>query len=59
MAHADILTDHLHAAQFQYPLKLPDIFQAISIGNKIEHNLNPISFKQIEYLFFQECLTIQ
>lgn len=45
MAYADILIDRLQAPQFQYPLKLPDIFQAISIGyrkGKIEHN--PIKF---------------
>lgn len=38
MMYAGILIDCLRAAQFQYPLKLPDIFQAISTGNKIEHN---------------------
>lgn len=48
MAYVGILIDHPQAAQFQYPLKLPGIFQAISIGyrkgDRIECNLNPIQF---------------
>lgn len=56
MAYADVLTDHLHAAEFQYPLKLPDLF---SRNLNRQQNRTQPNVKQIKYLFFQEHVTIQ
>lgn len=51
--YASILIDCLQAAQFQYPLKLPDIFQAISAGNKILNKstsfLSKISQNRVDF----------